>query len=83
MADVHVLAHGSSSVERREVAQVTICEEEGCRFDGGGKCKQCGYRLRCVCGAFVKENAGEHFDRCRVVLKIRLEENDEMERGWL
>lgn len=38
-------------------------------WNGGGVCLNCGRRLRCYCGAFVREDGIEkHLERCRLVL---------------
>lgn len=34
-----------------------FCVAEGCRFNGSGVCSQCGDRLRCFCGQFVREDS--------------------------
>lgn len=39
-------------------------------YHGTGACVRCGVRLRCYCGAFVREDSIEaHFETCRIVLK--------------
>lgn len=66
------------------VMKTVECDGEGCHFHGGGICSHCGYRLRCVCGAFIKESGmGVHFDKCRVAAAIREEERQDLEGGWL
>lgn len=44
---------------------------------GGGTCVLCGARLRCYCGAFVREDGiDEHLKKCRVVLAATEAEHD-------
>lgn len=45
------------------------CVTEGHDWSGRGICSQCGDRLRCLCGAFIRDGDGTHFNRCRTVTR--------------
>lgn len=45
------------------------CVMEGHNWSGGGVCNQCGDRLRCLCGQFIRDD-GDHMDSCPVVAKL-------------
>lgn len=45
-----------------------ICMMEGCNWRGGSRCVNCGARLRCLCGRFVRDDhMAEHCKTCPTV----------------
>jgi hypothetical protein len=45
------------------------------QWNGTGVCSGCGKRLRCYCGAFVREDRiSEHLKKCRLTEAARQEE---------
>ncbi len=49
------------------------------QWRGGGICIACGTRLRCYCGAFVREDGiEEHLKKCPVTLAAEQAEYDEL-----
>ena len=48
-----------------------ICMMEGCSWQGGSVCVNCGARLRCWCGRFVRADSFDaHLESCEVVARM-------------
>jgi hypothetical protein len=58
---------------------------DGCQsghyWHGSSLCSECGARLRCICGAFVREdNLDEHMKTCRTIAAEAREHQELVER---
>lgn len=40
------------------------------RYEGTSQCQDCGQRIRCWCGCFVRADRPEHYLRCRVLKRM-------------
>ena len=62
-----------------------ICQQEGHDFGDKAICSRCGFRPRCMCGAFVSidpDRYAAHVRKCAWWAEAEYREQEEIMAGW-